>query len=470
MAYLYEDDKQLNNGQPVNQNQTQSSAPMTSSAGSASVEAGQPVSQAGVGKGGTGGWTNIQSYIKANEGNQQASSNLLNNKVGTTFNSEASRLADESNKAKQEAASKVSNNTYSVDQAKANVNNLASQYNYKAPQADSYNEGVNKLKAARAYQYDGPTSYNFGLNAQAQNYGTGLKNDSGFSEVMNTLYGEAAGGQLGKGQKTLQTQLDVVNPYLSETRNNLNTQYSDLNNNINKTVEDTTKEVSSNAEKAKTNTSDLNNYLNTQSAADKNAIAQSALNHRIGEMYLTGQGMAQAGYLAKQGFDPNQPGYYNYNSGNKATLENALGVDNERNRWNAITDIFGGSDKINKSDVGPSFGTLTQTINGNRVLADGNRLYDNPWDSSDQRSKDQYSKIMDDLSSGNISDYTKQWLDSVKSNDYIMSDKYINDPSKKDQIQDHYNKYRFTDGNVRADIKNDKSGYWQSVLASLGLN
>lgn len=368
MAYLVDDDKQLQNGQAQN---TDPNAPQQSiSGGGSGIVEGGGVSQAGVGKGGTSGWTNIQSYLKANEGNQQGSANILNSKVGGEFSSEANRLGSESSAAKNLATQKVNDNTLDKNQALNQLNTLASGYNYKGPQSDPYNQGVAKVKNAYNYDYvkdGGPTDYAFGLNSKAQGYGSGLKSDSGFSGVMNSLYGEAAGGQLGKGQQALQTQLDVSNPYLAQARTGLNTQYDALNKNIGNTVADTSKYLGDQSTLAQTRKNQLQSQLGTQKTADYKSIDDAKSNWQAADNAkkagnFTASDYASGGPRGVQNMDIQLPSgatanravnydkYYTYANPNEATNANVGGVDTERNRWNVINEVMGLNDRINNDD------------------------------------------------------------------------------------------------------------------------
>lgn len=385
MAYLVEDDKQQQNGQNQSPNtmgaQVSGGAPAIVSGGG-----GGGVSQAGVGKGGTGGWTNIQAYLGANEGNKQGSANLLQNKVGQTFQSEASRLAEESNKAKQEAATKVSENTLSRDQAKEKLNSLAGQYNYKAPQSEEYNQGVNKLKTASTYQYDGPTSFSYGMGGQTQEYGSGLNSDPAFSQIMTSLYGQAANGQLGRGQATLQKQLDVNNEQLAGVRDNLRGQYGQLQQNVADTTRVTDESVRDAARMAAENVNSVNNYLGDTRSQSYQDLQAATKAWNDAERARANAASIESGYqvngprgmgivnpievIGRSGYDVpiNNDRFFTYRPGDAATLESVSGQDTNRNIWNVVGDVRGLEDKINDAyDVSAGAYEFDQNKRSNRI-------------------------------------------------------------------------------------------------------
>ena len=217
MAYLAEDDKLQDPNNPstqTDQQQAGSTPGTTSAPGSSDVGTG--VSAAGVGAGGTGGWTNIQAYLNANKGNN-TTVDALNNQVGGAFQKDQDALTSSADKAESDA---TSNAFMGHEKFQENTAQALSKSN----QSDA----ESALKQYLNGTYKGPTEYNYGLSADTQNYGQGLQSDDNFQGLLNNVYNKAAGGQISTGQLALQKQLDYNNPNFAETKDKLNSQYSAL--------------------------------------------------------------------------------------------------------------------------------------------------------------------------------------------------------------------------------------------------
>lgn len=175
------------------------------------------VSQAGTGAGG-GGWTNIQAYLKANEGNTQ-SANALNKDVGSQFDQEQNSLTQASQSAKGEA-----------------------DKNTSAPSLDDAMYGGSAADSMRNYlngSYSGPRTFDYGVSGKTQTTGDALGNRDGFQGLMQGLYNRSAGGAMTTGQRSLQQQLDVNNPQLAQTQNDLSGRYNQLKSLASQTAKDT---------------------------------------------------------------------------------------------------------------------------------------------------------------------------------------------------------------------------------------
>jgi hypothetical protein len=306
-------------------------------AGSAPV-GGQAPQQAGAGPGGTGGWTNIQSYLDANKGGT-GSAQALDKAVGSQFGQERNAFQNDSSKFLQDAQSQVDKSRIDDKQASDYINQASGLYSYaddqgkgaftpvddpsstqvtsdgqfsgsvlqkgtkKAPapsqvespyssdQAASYTDIVNKFQNALNKEYTGPKDYNYGFSAKTQNYGSGLKDNAGFDGLMNNLYADSAGGSLTSGQFNLQKQLDVNNKALSDSRQNLSSQYDQLGADRDKTVTDTTKGLSGVEQSYRTNQNRLKDYLGLQSNDYDTAIGQKEGEARseYNKLYDTGK-------------------------------------------------------------------------------------------------------------------------------------------------------------------------------------
>jgi hypothetical protein len=194
---------------------TDGSAPTVSGSGSSDVGG---VSTAGVGAGGQGGWTNIQAYLNANQGNN-TTSNALNNMVGGAFNQEQQNI-DKSSQDAKSAADKATAGQMSQDDIMKGVEG-------------GQNQDFTNIRNYLNNPYSNPQQYSYGMGGQAQAYGQGLATDQGFEGLRNNLYQQAAGQPLSSGQMALQNQLDVNDPNVAASRQNLLAQYGGLQNNAN---------------------------------------------------------------------------------------------------------------------------------------------------------------------------------------------------------------------------------------------
>lgn len=219
--------------------------------GAATVSAGTSQgSRAGVGAGGTGGWTNIQSYLKANPVNQ-GSANALKSEVGSQFDNEQSKLQNESSKAISDAKGQVGQ--FDVNQA---LNQYGSGDRQGAVQ--SYNDYINK-------QYQGPTQFNYGLGGKTQEYGEALSSPAGSQGLMNQIYNKAAGGQMSKGQRALQEQFDVTNPYTAQAQSDMSARYQALKDLANAKTSEAQGEIANAQNQLQTNKQAATSDLNTRS-------------------------------------------------------------------------------------------------------------------------------------------------------------------------------------------------------------
>lgn len=260
MAYIQDTEQELIDGQQGQPGQ--GSQPMTGGE-STLVSGGQGVSNAGVGAGGTGGWTNIQAYLGANKGDT-GSAQALNKTVNDQFGQERSSMETGANEAKAQGQKSVDDNKVTNEQADQSIKSASDNYSWDGNQKSDYTSGVQKMQGALNNQYAGPTSYNHAFGTQTQNYGSQLKDDTGFGALMKNVYSSAAGKPLSSGQYALQEQLDVNNQGLVDARKNLGSAYDQLGTDRDKTVTDTTAALGANEQAYRENQNALRDYLGQQ--------------------------------------------------------------------------------------------------------------------------------------------------------------------------------------------------------------
>lgn len=228
------------------------------------TSAGQgPVSSAGVGAGGMGGWTNIQAYLNANN-TYQGSANLLKDKAGGQLTKEKSTLDKQVADNKGQVDKYVNESKMGTDQASQIIKDSASNYNWDGEQADPYKQGVQKVQGYLGSQYQGPNSFAYGISADTQKNRDAITGDDAFQEYMNQIYREKSGVPMTSGQSALQNQFDVQNEPLAQTRQNLLQEYAGLNDYVNQAVTNTDAYIGKGRDQYGQNISALKDYLNNQ--------------------------------------------------------------------------------------------------------------------------------------------------------------------------------------------------------------
>lgn len=343
MAYLADDEKQQQPGQDQSSapgqinpgdstNQGASALSTAPDAGGNFVSGGSPVSTAGIGSGGTGGWTNIQSYLMANPASQ-GTATALKSQVGSTFDQEKQNIDKSSQDTQSQAQQNVNQNSLSTDQATKLLQQAGSNYSYSGTPSDTYSSSVGQLKNAYGAQYSGPTNWSYGLGADAQNYGQGLQNDEGFHGIMNTLYNKAAGGTMGSGAQSLQQQLDQDNPYLNQARSDLQSQWNGLAAKDTGYLDSTTAQTNQALQNAQSqftqNQGQLKTMLSGAADQDKGAIASQIKKDQ--DFLQNNSGNTQ---------DPNSTVWGTFDKSSGPNESNVAGVDSQRNEWNAIQDVM----------------------------------------------------------------------------------------------------------------------------------
>jgi len=280
------------------------------SSGTSGVVSGGPqgsgVSTAGVGAGGTGGWTNIQSYLGANKGDN-GSSNLLQNKAQGQYDNENTALQTQAGETKSKAQGEADKIKDANDNSKQWVNQSANAYSWSGNQNDAYKGNVGKLQGALNDKYQGPENFAYQKSADFQKTGSALGDNGAFNNYMNDIYKDKAGGQLSSGMGALQTQLDVNNQNLADARKSMLGKYAGFDNNINAAVSDSDKAIQA----AKTN------YGNNQTALRDNlqnmgtqydsdlSKAESAAKAGYNKDYTSGSGISTYGKNIKDSWGQN---------------------------------------------------------------------------------------------------------------------------------------------------------------------
>lgn len=230
-ALLDDEEKKKQQDQQTQGGALQTGAPQTG--GIVTGQAGGGQSGQALNNGGFGGWTNIQSYISANEGND-SSAKLLDSTVGAEFDKEKSRFDSESSKMTNDAKSKADESVGFVNNFQNNLNNAAS--------GNFNNDYANQAKSFLGSTYD-PGQFTFSLNKNAQNYGNNLKDDNSFYKMQNDMYAKTTGSPLSTGQQSLQTQLDTSSDKLAQARNGLLDRYSNWTTGMNSDVSNVNKNL-----------------------------------------------------------------------------------------------------------------------------------------------------------------------------------------------------------------------------------
>lgn len=200
MAFINDDDKLLENQQNDPQNSLGGGSAFVGASGGADVGGGQ-VSHAGVGKGGTGGWTNIQSYLNANK-NNNSTANTINSQYGSALAEDESKIQNESTKARSDAEGQRNSMRSLSDNLN---NNISTAMGGDQQTKDSI---ANQYRTAFSQGYQGPQSYSAQMSSKSQDYGSDLKKN--FGDFLGSFYSRATNGaNMSTGQRTLQNQLDT---------------------------------------------------------------------------------------------------------------------------------------------------------------------------------------------------------------------------------------------------------------------
>lgn len=364
--------------------------PGTTNAGFVTGPGGSSSQPQQTGPGGTGGWTNIQSYLNANKGST-GSEKYLQDKVGGALNSDKANLEKSSGEAKSAAQSQVANIKDANENSKKWINDAAENYSWDGAQKDQYTQATSKLKDAYSSRYGGPTSYSYQLNNDTTRFGDALGSQQGYQGMMNDMYRGASGGRISRGGLDLQQQLDVSNEALAKVRQDLLQQYSNLGSQRDSLVTDTNAAI----EQARTDFGKEQNalkdgllgYGNELDAARSKLEADARKSYQntfkntdAAEYFSPGSDNSEWAWLGRaagSGYGPSIADFQAYLD-NPAVQEIARGpmdwwssglgnhadsldgfyrdqrtqyentADTEKRRWNTIQDILGSGKEVEK--------------------------------------------------------------------------------------------------------------------------
>jgi len=273
--------------------------------GSSSIVGGTGGSSAGQGAGAGGGFTNIQAYLNANKGDT-GSGQALSNTVNSQFNQERDKFAADSSKFLTDAQNQAKQNYIAEPDAQKLIDQAAGLYRYDnkgttggkttfgpgegsqekvTPGQEqtpvdygnnySYDDITKKFQNALTAQYSGPKEYNYGFDTKTQNYGSALKDNASFDNLMTDVYSNAAKTPLTSGQYQLQKQFDVNNESLANARQNLSGSFDQLTKDRDKTVADTTAGLGATEQSYRENQTKLNDFLNNRTNDYDQQISQA---------------------------------------------------------------------------------------------------------------------------------------------------------------------------------------------------
>lgn len=375
MAYLLKSNNYDENEE--NQNESNGQQNPLVNVGSSGVVNGSnsqsPVSTAGIGAGGLGSWTNIQSYLNANK-QDTGTSDYVNKQIGNQFDKEKNNLNNSVNENKSKADSEVSNQ-FNWDQANQMMKDMVPSYrwknedqnpglnpdyvsptiggkytpglgygksgstikgDYSKPTTGDYQSNITKLKNAANNQFSAPNSFSYSFDNDTQKYASNLADDNSFSNYLQNTYKERSGSPMTSGQLSLQKQLDTTNDNLAQARQNLIKQYSGLDEYKNNSITDTNNYLKNKESEYRTNQNKLrDNFLNEQEKySNENqkeiADAMAVYKRYAGEVDLNRHGLTQDGLDQA-----------------KKTLFDArkYKARDARAGWNIINEILGNSDR-----------------------------------------------------------------------------------------------------------------------------
>jgi hypothetical protein len=285
-------------GQPQTGNlSSSSSGDVSGGSGSAPGAAASTSSGQQAGQGGVGGWTNIQSYMNANQGDTGSAQNLKNS-VDPQFAQEKSSLDSQASTAKSQAQSAANQEASADSSASQWIGDAAKNYNYSGPQNNAYNQDVQQTQSALNGKYSGPTSFNFALSDGTQKLGQNIGNDQSFNQYMGNLAQQRAGGPLSDGGRSLQSQLDVNNQALANTRQDLLQQYAGLGSYRDQAVADTNSAAGQAQQDYANHQDHIRNYLSNDQSAQETGLknASSDARNNYSNEFNGGSGLSSTLY------------------------------------------------------------------------------------------------------------------------------------------------------------------------------
>lgn len=380
-------------------------APLTGGQ-TASIAGGAPTAT-GVGKGGQGGWTNLQNYISANQGDT-GSTQALNQSVGGQFGQESQNMQKQSSDFVAGAEDQVNKAKISNEDADGLINSSAGLYSYGGQQADEYTQNVGKVQGALTNAYSGPKEYSYGLGAKTQEYGNALGKDGNFDGLLKNLYSERTKSPLSQGQYNLQKQLDVHNSSLNDARTKLAGDYEGLGKQRDQTVQQTTEQLGGLEQQYRTNQNALRDYLSSQSNKYDTEIGQAEADARAAyDKDFRGASNLAGAFSNREAFDPGTIYPYVFD-GTTSDRHNLTWNQQQReqdlvnNRANPVGNelwqmIYGGKNPNGSSE----FGTIARDSFGGNANALSNfySTQDTKYENTADEQERKYNALQDFLNS-----------------------------------------------------------------------
>lgn len=341
MADIISSNAMLDDEEKKKQEQAQGSPDAMSGAGTSGVVSGAQGGNAlGAGNSQSQPWTNIQAYLGANKDNG-SSAKLLTDNVQPGLDKEVDRYGNESKS--------------SLDSGKSQADSAASTYSQFAPNVNAAAGGSanqdysNQAKGLLQNAYKS-NPFTFNTDNTVKTQGDNLKGDDSFYNQQNKFYAKAAGGQLSSGQGALQTQLDVNNENLANTRSNLLKKYSGFQDDIDTKVKGVNDNLAQYEKTYNDNRNNLNNdarTLNTKSNQDylDSSAALGGGAKKQADDWYNGYVQNPFGYKRQDGSEVNnieEARQTSENMYNDSINQNTAKKNTSGNQWNYIKSILGG--------------------------------------------------------------------------------------------------------------------------------
>lgn len=336
-ALLDDDEKKKQQEQQAQGGALQTGAPQTG--GIVTGQAGGGQSGQALNNGGFGGWTNIQSYINANEGND-SSAKLLDSTVGGEFDKEKSRFDSESGALTSDAKKKADESVGFVNNFQNNLNSAAS--------GNFNNDYANQAKSFLNTNFQAP-QFTYSLNQNAQNFGNNLKDDNSFYKMQNDLYTKTTGNPLTTGQQSLQTQLDTSSDKLAQARNSALDKYTNYFGNMNDSISGVNKNLTDYQNQVNSNKKSLSESVNSgfqannRDALDSQYMINEGAKKKSDDWY-NGYVQNPFGYKRPDGREVNnieEARQYQDTYRNDLMNENTAKNKSANNQWSYIKSILG---------------------------------------------------------------------------------------------------------------------------------
>lgn len=338
----------------------------------------------------SGGWTNLQAYLTANQGDT-GSAGALQKTVGDQFSKERSDMTGNAQKSLSDAQQYAADNSLSQGKVDDLTKRATELYSWGGEQqqqpaggkdqalggggqttgtqekvtddgspgpvagnsgnvdsSKSYDELVGQIKSGLTNQYTGARDYSYGFGNQTQEMGSQLKDNGGFDQLMNHIYSNAAGRPMSSGQYALQKQLDVNNEGLSSARQSLGQQYDQLGKDRDKTVTDTTKSLGDIEKNYYNNQNAMRDYIGGKANQYDTNLAQAEADARKSYQDEFAGGISNAQtleqFLSGSLIDPNDS--YNRTRDNIGNYVNPRDNGVAGQNWQDLQQMLDGSSYI----------------------------------------------------------------------------------------------------------------------------